>query len=154
MTSNWKIYINGSKMQNNLWKTLAILFALFNAILVFKYLSHEPNPSAPYMYLHFRHSEWYFCQTPLKHCWNDAPSRWMVLMTCDAQRLVDDQGLRCHLAELTILLLNTTCPVLANSVDLDQLASEANWSGSAMFIINYVNFYQKHGSSNLIGWKL
>ena len=45
---------------------------------------------------------------------------------------------------LTLLLLNTTCPVLANSVDLDQLASEdANWSGSALFVIKYVNFYQK-----------
>ena len=27
-------------------------------------------------------------------------------------------------------------------------------SGSALFVIKYVNFYQKHGSSNLIGWKL
>ena len=57
--------------------------------------------------------------------------------------------------QLTLLLLNTACPVLANSVDLDQLASEeANWSGSALFVIKYVNFYQKPGSSNLIGWKL
>ena len=56
---------------------------------------------------------------------------------------------------LTPLVLNTTCPVLANSVEPDQLASEvANWSGSALFVIKYVNFYQKHGSSNLIGWKL
>ena len=56
---------------------------------------------------------------------------------------------------LTPLLLNTTCPVLANSVDPDQLASsEANWSESALFVIKYVNFYQKLGSSNLIGWKL
>ena len=60
---------------------------------------------------------------------------------------------------LTLLLLNTTCPVLVNSVDPDQLASEeanweANWSGSALFVIKYVNFYQKPGSSNLIGWKL
>ena len=48
-----------------------------------------------------------------------------------------------------------TCPVLANSVDPDQLASEeANWSGSALFVIKYVTFYQKSGSSNLIGWKL
>ena len=48
-----------------------------------------------------------------------------------------------------------TCPVLANSVDPDQLASEeAKWSGSALFVIKYVNFYQKHGSSNLNGWKL
>ena len=56
---------------------------------------------------------------------------------------------------LTLLLLITSCPVLANSVDPDQLASEeANWSGSALFVITYVNFYQKLGSSNLIGWKL
>ena len=56
---------------------------------------------------------------------------------------------------LTLLLLSTTCPVLANSVDPDQLASEeANWSGSALFVIKYVNFYQKSGSNNLIGWKL
>ena len=52
-------------------------------------------------------------------------------------------------------MLNTTCPVLANSVDPDQLASEeANWSGYALFAIKYVNFYQKPRSSNLIGWKL
>ena len=51
--------------------------------------------------------------------------------------------------------MNTTCPVLANSVDPDQLASEeANWSGSALFVIKYVNFYQKHRTSNRIGWKL
>ena len=38
---------------------------------------------------------------------------------------------------LTLLLLNTTCPVLANSIEPDQLASEeANWSGSALFVIN------------------
>ena len=44
---------------------------------------------------------------------------------------------------LTLLLLNTTCPVLANSVDPDQLASEeANWSGSALFAIKYVELYQ------------
>ena len=55
---------------------------------------------------------------------------------------------------LTLLLLNMTCPVLANNADPDQLASEANWSRSALFIIKYVNFCQKLGSSNLIGWKL
>ena len=56
---------------------------------------------------------------------------------------------------LTLLLLNKACPVLANSADPDQLASEeANWSGSALFVIKYVNFHQKPGSSNLIGWKL
>ena len=56
---------------------------------------------------------------------------------------------------ITLLLLNTIGPVLANSVDPDQLAfEEANWSGTALFVIKYVNFYQKPGSSNLIGWKL
>ena len=46
----------------------------------------------------------------------------------------------CH---LTFLLLNMICPVLANSVDPDQLASEeANWSGSALFAIQYMNLYQ------------
>ena len=44
-------------------------------------------------------------------------------------------------------------PVFANSVDPDQLAS-ANWSGSALFVIQYVNLYQQSGSNDLIGWKL
>ena len=49
------------------------------------------------------------------------------------------------LKQLTLLLLNTTCPVLANSVDPDQLASEeANWSRSGQFAINYVNLYQHY----------
>ena len=57
--------------------------------------------------------------------------------------------------KIKFLLLNTNCPVLANSVDPDQLASEeANWSGSALFVIKNVNFYQEPGSSDLIGWKL
>ena len=48
---------------------------------------------------------------------------------------------------LTLLLLNMTGPVLANRVDPEQLASsEAKWSGSALFVIKYVNFYQKPGS--------
>ena len=47
------------------------------------------------------------------------------------------------------------CPAFENSEDPDQLASEeANWSGSALFAIKYVNLYQQSGSSNLIGWKL
>ena len=55
----------------------------------------------------------------------------------------------------TLFLLNTTYLVLANSVNPDQLASEeANWSGSALFVIKYVNFYQKPGSSILIGLNL
>ena len=47
------------------------------------------------------------------------------------------------------------CPAFVNSVDPDQLASEeANWSGSALFAIKYVNLYQRSWSSNLIGWQL
>ena len=46
-------------------------------------------------------------------------------------------------------------PHFANSVDPDQLASsEANWSGTALFAIKYVNIYQQSGSNNLTGWKL
>ena len=46
-------------------------------------------------------------------------------------------------------------PAFANSVDPDQLASEeANSFGSALFIIKYVNLYQKPISRKLIGWKL
>ena len=42
-----------------------------------------------------------------------------------------------HKIILTLVLLN---PAFANSVDPDQLASEeANWSGSALFAIKYVN---------------
>ena len=40
------------------------------------------------------------------------------------------------------------------NVDPDQLASEANWSASALFVIEYMNLYQQSGSSNLIGWQL
>ena len=50
---------------------------------------------------------------------------------------------------------NPIHPDFANSVDPDQLASEeANWSGSALFAIQYVNLYQYSGSRNLIGWQL
>ena len=47
------------------------------------------------------------------------------------------------------------CPAFTNCVDPDQLASEeANWSGSALFAIQYLNLYQQTGSSKMIGWKL
>ena len=56
--------------------------------------------------------------------------------------------------KLTLVLLNPD-PTFANSVDPDQLASsEANWSGSALFVIKYLNLYEQLGSSHLIGWKL
>ena len=55
------------------------------------------------------------------------------------------------MGQLTLVLLNPTYPAFANSVDPDQLASkEANWSGSALFAIQYVNLYQQPWSSNLI----
>ena len=50
---------------------------------------------------------------------------------------------------LTLVLLNPDIPCLCN-----QCSEEANWSGSALFAIQYVNLYQQPGSSNLIGWKL
>ena len=44
---------------------------------------------------------------------------------------------------LTLVLLNPDIPAFANSVDPDQFASsEANWSGSTLFVIQYVNLYQ------------
>ena len=43
------------------------------------------------------------------------------------------------------------CPAFAISVDPDQLA---NWSGSALFVIQYVNFINNWDLSNLIGWQL
>ena len=56
---------------------------------------------------------------------------------------------------IALLLLNTTYPVLANSVGPDQLASfVANRSGCTPFVIKHVNFYRKPGSSNLICRKL
>ena len=56
---------------------------------------------------------------------------------------------------LTLGLLIPDIPAITNIVDPDKLASEkANWSGSALFAIQYRNMYQQPGSSNLIGWKL
>ena len=58
---------------------------------------------------------------------------------------------------LTLVLLNLNpCPAtFANSIDPDQLASEeANWSGSALFVIQYMNSYQLSGLSILIGLQL
>ena len=56
---------------------------------------------------------------------------------------------------LTLVLLNPDMSCFTNTVDPDQLASEeANWSGSALFAMKYVNLYQQSGSSNLNGWKL
>ena len=54
-----------------------------------------------------------------------------------------------NLELLSLVLLNLH-PAFTNSADPDQLASEeANWSGSALFAINYMNLSQL-GSSNLM----
>ena len=82
---------------------------------------------------------------------------WKLLKTCNQTTypidflhnfqlfiVKENENIEIFLNRLTLLLLNTTCPVLANSVDPNQMASEeANWSGSALFVIKYVNFYQK-----------
>ena len=53
-----------------------------------------------------------------------------------------------HLLQLPVCVVEG----FTNCVDPDQLASEeANWFGSALFAIHYVNLYQQSGSSNLIG---
>ena len=56
---------------------------------------------------------------------------------------------------LNVVLLNPICPAFANGADPHQLASEeANWSGSALFVIKYVNLYHQPWASILIGWQL
>ena len=53
------------------------------------------------------------------------------------------QTAQAHLATETWLILVLICHAFANSVDPNQLASEeANWSGSALFAIKYLNLYQ------------
>ena len=49
---------------------------------------------------------------------------------------------------VTLAQLNPDMPRIVNNADQDQLASEeANWSGSALFTIQYVNLYQPGSSS-------
>ena len=91
-----------------------------------------------------------------------APTYIKALVTNDVLSLIFLESLGCYAIQivslsrmLTLLLLNTACPILAISVDPDQLASEeANWSESTLFAIKCVNLYQQSGSSNLIGWNL
>ena len=53
---------------------------------------------------------------------------------------------------LTLILLFTTTPTFANSVDPDQMASqEAIWSGSTLFVIQFVNLNKNIRWCNLIG---
>ena len=54
---------------------------------------------------------------------------------------------------LSLILLLTTTPTFANSVDPDQMASsEAIWSGSTLFVIQFVNLKENIIWCNLIGW--
>ena len=55
---------------------------------------------------------------------------------------------------LTLILLFTTTPTFANSVDLDQMASEeAIWSGSTLFVIQFVNLNKNIRWCKLISWE-
>ena len=56
-------------------------------------------------------------------------------------------GLASFTNVLTLVLLNPDIPCLYKQC-------RSNWSGSALFVIRYVNLFQQIGSSNLIGWKL
>ena len=54
---------------------------------------------------------------------------------------------------LTLILLFTTNSTFANSVDPDQMASEeVIWSGSTLFVIQFVNLKEIVIWCNLIGW--
>ena len=51
---------------------------------------------------------------------------------------------------LILVLLNPDIPWLCKLCR----SEEANWSGSALFAIHYVNFYQQSGLRTLIGLQL
>ena len=51
-----------------------------------------------------------------------------------------------HIHVLTLVLLIQDIPAFTNSVDSDQLASEeANWSRSALFVINWLKIWSGCG---------
>ena len=53
---------------------------------------------------------------------------------------------------LTLILLFMTTTTFANSVDPNQMASKAIWSGSTLFVIEFVNLKENIIWCNLIGW--
>ena len=56
---------------------------------------------------------------------------------------------------LTPVLLNSYMPCLCKQYLWRQgISEEANWSGSTLFFIKYLNLYHPPRSNNLIGWKL
>ena len=54
--------------------------------------------------------------------------------------------------KLTLVQLNLDMPGLLQQCR--SRSEEANWFGSAPFVIQYINLYQQPESSKLIGWKL
>ena len=67
--------------------------------------------------------------------------------------IVNEHAMRSVLvaACLTLILLITTTPTFANSVDPDQMASEeAIWSGSTLFVVQFVNLNKNIIWCNLI----
>ena len=55
---------------------------------------------------------------------------------------------------VTLVLLNPAIPCFCKQCRSRSVGLEANWSGSALFAIQYMNLCQQSGSSNMIGWKL
>ena len=57
---------------------------------------------------------------------------------------------------LILVLPNQDMPCLCKQCRSRSVGffEEANWSWSALFVIQYVNMYQQPGSNNLTGWKL
>ena len=93
-----------------------------------------------------------FMNTQMRHFFWPTKN-WYFLTSPNKPLLWHFKGMELHSENPS--LAEHDMPCLSNSVDPDQLASvEANSSESALFVIKYVNSYQKPGSSNLIGWKL
>ena len=69
---------------------------------------------------------------------------------------MESQGKKIHkntLFNLTLILMNLDMSCLYKQYR-SRSEEEANWSGSPLFIIKYVNLYQQHRSSNMNDWKL
>ena len=87
-----------------------------------------------------------------------ALSSWCVYQPIEARHGDDDPLILCRLRDD----VHVNCSQPNNFVWFEQkswgyeyiLPEEANWSGSALFAIKYVNLYQQSGLNNLIGWKL
>ena len=73
---------------------------------------------------------------------------WWVISCQNIYVLFNEQK-----GPLTLILLFTTTPTFANSVDPDQMASEeAIWSGATLFVFQFLNLNKNIIWCNLIGW--